>query len=380
MNAFVECVGCEQRELEAQSVVDFLRSAGATLVTSPADCEVAVVFTCGVSAFKEQMSLACLDRVVRDLPPGTKLLVAGCLSQISPRSMARYPVDQTFSPRTLDCFVDYMRDILPSAPTCLMEMNRSLFDGRHGSAGAGQSTPRQEYERAKRGFKIRIARGCSGVCSYCAIRAANGPLESIPLPQIIQQVNLAVEQGEPSIMLMAGDTAVYGEDVGCDLVQLVAQILAVGGRFQLFIHDLGPRGLLRTIGRLVDVMEQSNSPATLRALCLPVQSGSDDVLRRMRRGYAAHDVSRMVGKLRATRRPPLLGTHVLVGFPGETEQEFQDTVDFLQQTLFDFITCFAYSEHPVAASSCLQPKVPAGVVQQRLQRLQSTVANVKTMG
>jgi MiaB/RimO family radical SAM methylthiotransferase len=340
---------------------------------------VAVIFTCGVSTYKEQMSLDCLDWVVADLPPGAQLLVAGCLPQISPWAMEHYPVFRTFSPRTLGGLVAHMQSILPFAPACLAEANRSLFDDRQGSTTAGQSTPREEYDRAKRGFKIRIARGCSGSCSYCAIRAANGRLESVPLPQIIQQVHLAVKHGEPTIMLMAGDTSVYGEDVGSDLVQLLAQVLAVGGRFRLFIHDLGPAGLLGKVDRLVDAVEQCDSSAVLRALCMPVQSGNDEVLRRMRRGYTALDVSRMVDKLRTIRHPPLLGTHVLVGFPGETEQEFGDTVAFLQQMRFDFVTCFPYSEHPAATSSRMQPKIADGVVQQRLQQIKFAVASVKTM-
>ena len=214
---------------------------------------------------------------------------------------------------------------------------------------------------------ILVARGCLGNCSYCAIKNASGPLVSVPLETIRKAVAHVVSQGHQLASVVAGDVGAYGQDIGLDVTDLMEV---------LFSHDDGPKWVLNDFNfewlvkysdRLIDLFSKNQDK--IDHLKLPIQSGSDKVLKLMSRRYTRAEIEKHITLLKS-RAPDLkISTHILVGFPGEEDSDFQQTVSMLEKIEFDYITVFKYTDRPGTPSSKLPNKVPAMVKRKRLWSL-----------
>jgi MiaB/RimO family radical SAM methylthiotransferase len=377
VSAYVGCVGCEQRHLDAERVRAFLRGNGIEVVAEPRDAELIVLVTCAVDGRSEAASVAELERLVASRSSNSRLVVGGCLPSISPGRLAQFDVLSTFSPRTLGD----MEKLLPGR---LLVPMRDVPDAnvvRVAPAGVAtrdeSTTPREEYDAAKAGFTIRIDHGCLLSCTYCVIQLATGRLESVPEDEIVRSFARAVDDREPTIMLVGGDTGAWGLDAGSRFSELLARLLSFQGSHRLFIHDFNANWLIRDMENFARILRGGSE--NLRALCVPVQSGSDAVLRQMRRPYTADDVRRVLRWIRAHAPHVAIGTHIIIGFPGEGESDFDSTMQLLRDVDFDFVTCFRYSEHPSARSAVLASKVPADVATQRLALVKALLGDRVTV-
>jgi len=366
MKVYVDCVGCEQRKLDAQRVLDYLHANDISTTDSPEDCDYAVLVTCAVDASNEARSLARLDKIGKALHKDAKVIVGGCLPSISPGKMAGYPVDGTFSPRSMEALDNFFEHQVSIEGVGYP--NRSAFDSNDGTLA--HQTPREEYDAAKNGFKVVISQGCLGECAYCVIREATGMLESYPEEQVLEAVQKGIAKGERTMMLMGGDTGAYGRDIGIGFHSLLRDVVAIPGDYRVFIHDFNVNWLAKDLDSYLDVLSSVNG-RKVRGANFPIQSGSDRILELMRRPYRLGEAKSALKSVRNSA--PLLnqGTHVMVGFPGETAGDFSLTMDLLDDVGFDFITCFPYSENPNAASASIADKVDSDVVNERLDRIAS---------
>ena len=376
MNAYVGCVGCEQRQLDATRVVEFFRANGAAMVDNPRDADVLVLVTCAVDGRNEEASTEALRTLALAKRPEARLIVGGCMPDISPHRLSVAPVAGTFSPRSLDRLDRMMGEVVTTPMSRVADANSTLQKSRLEST-TGPASPRETYDRAKQGFTIRVNHGCLLKCSYCVIRLATGELESIPVESIEEQYHEAQHRREPTVMLVGGDTGAYGRDIGVNLPGLLRRLLTHEGEQRLFVHDLNANWYLRDLSDYAALFD--GDCHRLQALCIPVQSGSDRILRSMRRPYRANDVLRGIRLARSLAPHVELGTHIIAGFPGETPEDFQQTLQFLEECQFDFLTCFRYSEHPSAPSSNLTPKVPEELQFARLDKLREQFGRAATI-
>ena len=370
-SAFVDSTGCEQRNLEADRVRRYLQVNGFRLVRQPDQADLLVVVTCAVDKQKEAESVALVRKVAHDKLPTSKLVVGGCLPSISPEAVMPL-ADATFSPRT----IENLDSVLGSAvhvPFADIAESHIIAATSLPAQSAWRSRVRAEYEEAKRGYIIRINHGCLLSCSYCVIRLATGRLESVDIGLIEAAFELAVAQEEPTIMLVGGDTGAYGLDIGSDFATLLERLLRYKGNHRIYIHDFNANWLLRGLRDIEFVLRLGSE--RLRAISIPVQSGSDRILKRMRRPYRANDVVAALDVLRENAPDLLLGSHIIVGFPGETADDFQKTMALLTHVDFDFVTCFRYSEHPAAQSAKYDGKVPEDEKQRRLELLRELLGD-----
>lgn len=370
-SAFVVCTGCEQRDLDAERVRNYLKANGFDIVSQPDQADLSIVVTCAVDERNERESLAVLRDIAFAKPARGRLVVGGCLPSISPETVAQI-ADATFSPRTLENLDAVLGNAVKVEMAQIPDPNSVASTPPQRPTG-WRSRARAEYESAKRGKKIRINHGCLLSCGYCVIRFATGRLESVALKTILASFESAIAQEATTIMLVGGDTGAYGLDIGTDLASLLERLLQYKGRHRIYIHDFNANWLLRGLRDFVRVLQSDDG--RLRAASIPVQSGSDRVLKRMRRPYRAGDV---VGALRLVRQAApelLLGSHIIVGFPGETEDDFVETLAFLEQVDFDFVTCFRYSEHPAAPSAKHEAKVSEEEKHSRLARIRALVGD-----
>jgi len=364
VKVYIDCTGCEQRKLDAQKVINYLHANGVDIVDSPEDCDYAIIITCAVDSRNEHESLSRLDYIAKNLLPYARIIIGGCLPSISPGKLTKYHPLVTFSPRNLDNL-----DALFYQTTPMREIphpNKSVFD-QHVEEDSIMSA-RDEYEMAKRGFKVRISEGCLGNCSYCMIKRATGNLKSESPDDVLKQVEEGITRGEKTIMLVGGDTGAYGADIGIGFYDLLRDIISIPGDYWIFIHDFNVNWLIKDIEKYLDVFGSENG-RRIRCANFPLQSGSDRILSLMRRPYKSKDA---INALKLTRREaPHLnqGTHVMIGFPSETEEDFSRTMEMLEDVEFDFITCFPYSDHPMAESYAIEGKISPKIVTDRLRKV-----------
>jgi len=369
MKAYVSCVGCEQRELDSQRVINYLHTNGLEITKRPLDADYLFVITCGVDSTNQEKSLAEIERVANLMRDGAKLMIGGCLPAISPEELSKFNIYHSFSPRTIES-LDGVLDL----DTKVVEVNspnRSIFDEDYNLGG--ELSARKKFENAKDGYKVTIAQGCIGACSYCMIREATGGLESKPLDEVVEQIAQGVRDREQTIMLMAGDTGAYGQDIGTNLFTLLRRNLELPGSSQIYIHDFGVNWLIKDLNEYLGVFELAEKTKRIGGITFPVQSGSDSILKQMNRRYKREDV---INALQLTKSFSFdIGTHIMVGFPSETDDDFDATLSLLTQIDFDFVTCFPYSEHPKAKSTTIRTKVDRTVVEERLTKISNLLSD-----
>src|SRR3989338_2197849 len=210
MKAYFSCVACEQRELDAQRVLDYLKKNDIFITNNPRTADYLFVITCGVDSTNEGRSILEIRRVAEQMKANSRLLIGGCLPSISPEKLTEFKIYHTFTPRTIRSLDEVLELSLPISDVALP--NKSIYDILSLKEEEDLSA-REKFEQAKNGYKVIIANGCLGACSYCMIREATGSLESKPLDKIIDQIRHGIEKREPTIMLMAGDTGAYGQDI-----------------------------------------------------------------------------------------------------------------------------------------------------------------------
>lgn len=364
MNAYVSCVGCEQRELDSQRVINYLQKNGINLLNSPRNADYVFVITCGVDSPNERRSIDKIKDVTEKMPDTSKLIVGGCLPSISPDVLEQFDIYHTFSPRSIESLdlvlgLDFKTGKI-SYPNKSVYDNQDLID-------VEATTARDRFEKAKEGYKVRIAEGCLSKCTYCVIREATGSLRSESIDNIISQIVGGVKQEEKTIMLMAGDTGAYGQDIGTNFATLLGEIVKLKGDFQIYIHDFGVNWLINRLPSYLKVFEEAEMRDRIGGVTLPIQSGSNKVLQLMRRRYNREDT---ISTLKAIKKYSFdIGTHIMIGFPGEMKKDFDDTLNLLSEVDFDFITSFPYSENPRAMSASLPKKVFREIVEKRLEKI-----------
>jgi len=198
------------------------------------------------------------------------------------------------------------------------------------------------------------------------IKKAIGNLHSIPIDEVKKQFEQAILQKEPTIMLMGGDVGAYGIDIGTNFTELLDELSVYNGNYKIFIHDFNVNWLIKDLNKYLTIFSNNKR---IYSICFPIQSGSDKILKLMKRPYTAKDVKYSLKTIKKNFPSILLGTHIIIGFPGENDDDFLLTVKLLKEIDFDFISCFQYSEHETAISARLPNKVPAEIVNKRLREI-----------
>jgi MiaB/RimO family radical SAM methylthiotransferase len=198
---------------------------------------------------------------------------------------------------------------------------------------------------------VQVASGCVGHCSYCITRLARGRLKSASAKEILDAVRQLAASGACEIQLTGQDVAAWGLDRGESLPDLLQEIADIPGRFAVRLGMMNPASVLRILEPLVDAYE---SDRVFRFLHLPVQSGSDSVLERMQRGYSAADVVKIVDAFRERYPDMMISSDFITGFPGETDDEFQQTLELLRRAAFVKVNITRYSRRPGTPAAVLK--------------------------
>ena len=322
-----EVYGCSMNMADYEIALGLLREAGHLIVDNPEMAEALIIFTCIVKTPTERRMLRRI-RELRGL--GKPLIVAGCMPEAERELVeAEAPEASMIGPDNLLNVVEVVEAALRGKRLILIggEMRKTCLP------------------RMRRNPIIHIApiaSGCLGECSYCIVKRARGWLRSYPAEEIVEDARRALLEGCREIWVTAEDTAAYRWR-GLRLPQLLEMLSALEGRFYIRVGMMTPNQALEILDELI---EAYRSPKVFKFLHIPVQSGSDEVLRRMRRRYTVEEFKYIVSRFREAHPDLTLSTDVICGFPGETEEDFQQTLRLLEEVRPDVLNISRFWPRP----------------------------------
>jgi tRNA-2-methylthio-N6-dimethylallyladenosine synthase len=371
---FIKTFGCQMNEYDSDKMVDVMHAAQGYEKTDDVEQADLILFnTCSVREKAQEKVFSDLGRVKHLKARGVRIGVGGCVaSQEGAAIVARAPyVDVVFGPQTLHRLPDLLarreREQRPQIDISFPEIEK--FD--HLPA------PRVDGASAF----VSVMEGCSKYCSYCVVPYTRGEEVSRPFDDVLVEVSQLAAQGVKEVTLLGQNVNAYrgrmatGDEIA-DFAMLLEYVAAVPGIERLRYTTSHPNEFTQ---RLVDVY--ARLPQLASHLHLPVQHGSDRILAAMKRGYTAMEFKSTVRKLRAVRPDIRIGSDFIVGFPGETEADFEKTMQLIDEVGFDHSYSFVFSPRPGTPAAALPDDTPAEVKLARLQRLQAAIeANAQRIG
>ncbi|MCD4739753.1 tRNA (N(6)-L-threonylcarbamoyladenosine(37)-C(2))-methylthiotransferase [archaeon] len=338
MKAYVETYGCTLNQADSKIIEGILLKEGVELVDNPKKADIIFLNTCAVKNATENRMLSRIRKL-----DANKLVVCGCLPKINEKEIRKASKCVLLDTNSLD-----------KIPYLLKE-RRDFFSQKH--------LNKLELPFAAQGIiaAIPIAEGCLGNCAFCATRNARGMLTSYPIKDIKLAVEQVIQQGAKEIRLTAEDTGFYGWDKGTSLTVLMEKLCEIPGKFKIRIGMMDP---FAAYTQLPDLLKAFDNEKIYQFVHLPVQAGSDCVLKTMNRKYSASEFIEVTDAFRDKFPDMTLATDIIVGFPEETKKDFQKTLELLKQVKPEVINISMFYPRPNTPASKMK-KLPTQTLKER---------------
>jgi tRNA-2-methylthio-N6-dimethylallyladenosine synthase len=362
---YIKTFGCQMNEYDSTRMGDVLGTGtGLTPTDNPADADVLLMNTCSVREKAEDKVYSLLGewRELKKLKPHVLIGVGGCVaSQEGDAITKRAPyVDLVFGPQTLHR--------LPAMIGELKRTGRSVVDVSFPEIEKFDNLPPARAEGSS--AFVSVMEGCSKYCTFCVVPYTRGDEVSRSFDSVMEEVRQLAAQGVGEITLLGQNVNAYAGEMAdgtvVDLATLIHYVAAVRGVERIRFTTSHPVEFSDSL-----IEAYANVPKLADHLHLAVQSGSDRILAAMKRGYTGLEFKEKLRRLRAVRPAISVSTDIIVGFPGETERDFEATLKLVRDANFDQSFSFIYSQRPGTPAASLPDDVPLEAKQQRLQRLQA---------
>ena len=355
MRIAIYTLGCKVNQYETQAMEQELTARGHTLVPFEEQADAYIVNTCTVTAVSDKKSRQMIRRA-RKQTPGAVVAVCGCYAQTRPEEVKQLDVDLISGTGDRMRFLDLLESAVREKEP-VVSMDQALRRRAFEVLPAGGLAARTRA-------MLKVEDGCVNFCSYCIIPYARGPVRSLPLETAAEQTRQLRSEGYREIVVTGIEISSWGQDLknGKGLIDLLEAVSAAAGDMRLRLGSLEPRTITEDFCRRA---------AALPNLCphfhLSMQSGCDATLRRMNRKYDAKRYKESVDLLNVFFDRPAITTDLIVGFPGETEEEFSATLDFVRSCAFAEMHIFPYSIRTGTPASEME-QVPKAVKEERAAR------------
>jgi tRNA-2-methylthio-N6-dimethylallyladenosine synthase len=375
-SVYIKTYGCQMNERDSEAIAAQLLAKGYTLAAEAGTADVILLNTCSVRDAAEQKALRKMENLAAESRrrPNVILGLLGCVAQShGSELLARLPdLDLVVGTQKFHHTADYLDQILSGRRIQVVETGDE----------AGSETSVREHILGGRGRKsatafVSIMQGCNQRCTFCIVPSTRGRERSRPISDILGEVRELVASGVKEITLLGQIVTSYGKrqlpsQRGLSpFVQLLEAVHGVEGLERIRFTSPHPKGygddLVAAYGRLPKLVESAH---------IPVQSGSDRVLKLMHRGYTRERYLRLVEKLRCTRPNIGLSTDLIVGFPGETDADFEQTLELARAVEFDQAFIFKYSQRRDTPAAQMPDQVPQPLREERNQRLLELVNQI----
>ena len=360
MKVFFETLGCPKNFNDTQAAKGVLTEAGFEIAKTAEDSDVIVVNTCGFINDAKKESIEKIFDMMPYREEGRKLVVSGCLSE-------RYSEDLYEEMPEVDCFIgvnEYER--LPEILTRLDSEDGKRINSVSGCYEKILSTPKRVPDENPYTATLKIAEGCDNCCAYCIIPKIRGGFRSKPMEAVIAEAEDLAKAGCKELILIAQDVTNYGRDLYGKprLAELVREVCKVDGiqwvRLMYCYED-------RITDELIEVM--ATEPKVCHYIDIPIQHASDSVLKAMRRRSTEESIKSTIERLKAAIPDIHIRTTLIVGFPGETEEDFETLLDFVEEMRFARLGVFAYSQEENTEAGEMENQIDDEIKQERLDAI-----------
>ena len=324
---FVEAYGCSASFADSEMISGLIVNGGHTLATSPSESDLNLIVTCSV---KDTTANKMMYRI-KSLKT-SPLIVAGCLAKAEQTNVEKFTENASLlGPNSLGKTLDVINS------TLIGKKQIALEDSDLSKVGL----PKVRLNSAV-GI-VEIASGCMSECTFCQTKLAKGDLSSYRLGDIVRQVQTEIKEGCKEVWLTSTDNGCYGFDIGTDLPTLVNAVSEIPEDFMVRVGMMNPMYMSRIKQELI---ESYDNEKVFKFLHIPVQSGSNKVLNDMKRGHTSETFREIVKKTKDRFENFTISTDIIVGFPSETEEDFQKTLSLLDETKPDVVNLSKYSARP----------------------------------
>ncbi|OGW80076.1 MAG: hypothetical protein A3G33_04005 [Omnitrophica bacterium RIFCSPLOWO2_12_FULL_44_17] len=366
--------GCSRRNLDSVRIQNYFRLNRCKIVSNFKDADYILFVTC---AFREGKAKECFAQIDELSKYSGDLIVVGCLPDIDPLELTERFHGPFISTKNLDrldhLFPDFKikfnqvsdAHILPKTNISEPQEKISLklisnrFHLTRNAIGAF-------LKREKQGeAHLRVSWGCVENCAYCGVRKAVGPLKSKSIMECLEEYKLLLQKGYRDFLFVADNLGAYGLDIKTDFSQLLKQLSAIDRYFRVRwqIWEIHPRWVIKYEQTLIEYIKAEKITMLLSA----VQSGNDRILKVMNRHHNAETIKEVYLKIKEENPSIVLKTQVIVGFPGETDEEFKETLEFLRQVRFSLVAVYGYYDSFDTIASHLPSKLSSETIQERLR-------------
>ena len=329
---------------EGDELSEKMETLGHIPSTSAEDADIIILNTCTVVDTTEKKMI----KRISDLKGlGKEVIVTGCMAKAQPQRIhIRLPDSIVLPPENYNEF---------------SELVSKRYDSPDGSGF--KSHPVHQCTAI-----LPIAQGCLGNCSYCITRIARGKLKSYPVGELTKKFREMVEHGAKEILVTAQDTGCYGKDIKTNLPKLLSEFLRTDGEYRIRIGMMNPNNL----GMLDELLNVMNDDRVYKFLHVPVQSGSDDVLKRMNRQYTAEEFRNIVKRIRARYPDMSIATDIISGFPGESDEDHEKSVQLIAGLGAETVNVTRFSARPETPAFSMKEQIHGRVVKSRSRDITDT--------
>ena len=360
---FLESFGCSSNMADGEFMTGSLVEAGFELATSVAEADVLIYNTCGVKTPTENRAIEVLKRASE--MKGKRLIVTGCLPLINPKRLTeQIRFDAVLGPNLGSSIVEAVHEVVSGRPYNHLKLhigNSSLL------------LPRKALNTVV--SVVPVAQGCLGACSYCCVVFARGRLRSSSVSEIVDRIKMDLDSGAREVWLTGQDMAAYGRDIGVNLAALLNELCLLDGDYMIRVGMMTPNLALDILDELIEAFQNEH---VFKFVHLPVQSGSDKVLKCMNRQYKANQFKSIVDTFRKAIPQVTAATDIICGFPGETHDDFQESLNLIEEIKPDVVNISKFFSRPKTAAENMNLKVPPAEVSDRSRRMTHLVKRISS--
>ncbi len=351
-------LGCDKNSVDTEFMLGQLRDAGYSITNSEEEADVAVINTCAFIEDAQEESVQTILEMAEYKKAGSlsKLIVAGCLAQrYKDQIMSEIPeVDAVVGTTAIDKIIEAITD----GGNFIMDVDRlPLPETKRVSTTGGYF----EY--------LKISEGCDKHCTYCRIPSLRGCYRSIPMERLLEEAAFLAEGGTKELCLVAQETTLYGKDIygkKC-LPELIGRLSEIDGIEWIRILYCYPEEI---DDELIECI--ANNPKVCHYLDMPIQHSADNILKKMGRRTSRKDLDAIIKKLRDRIPDIAIRTTLIAGFPGETDEDQADVLDFIRKSRFTRLGCFTYSKEDGTAAARMKEQVPKRIKVKRQKEIMLT--------
>ncbi|MGE5606358.1 MAG: tRNA (N(6)-L-threonylcarbamoyladenosine(37)-C(2))-methylthiotransferase MtaB [Bacteroidota bacterium] len=350
-------LGCKVNQNDTESMASLFRERGHEIVPFNEVADVYIINTCSVTNLGERKSRQSIRRAAA-VKPQPVVVVTGCYAQTASGEVAGIPgvnlvVGMAERPRLAELVEEYCKNRRNFVRVSDISRDRSWI----------RLPVSHITERTRATFKVQ--EGCDQFCSYCIVPLARGRIRSLPLKDAVNEFRLLVDNGYREIVLTGIHLGAYGKDLGLTLVDLLIELLKITGDYRIRLGSIEPNEF---DGKLLDII--LNNRRICQYLHIPLQSGSDRILKLMNRHYTLAYYSDHLKQIRLENPLIAIGTDLIVGFPGETGPDFEDTCNFIKEQAFSRIHVFRFSPRKGTPAASFSGRVPGRIQEERSREIQ----------